>query len=369
VAETLEQRGARYYRERKIASMAAVAIAYLFIGIWIMTDLPEILADTALAASSKALRGVIYLSIPVAFAILVIFALQILSYVVERRFQLSNLTTTNWLRTALKRLAFLAFVLVAFALLMVVLVTYLPEFWVIAFWAVLAGYRLATTYFFTPLLLHRFYQSIPLEDESRIHAFRTLEARAGVKIHEYRILHLAAETNKANALAQGFLGKNTIFITDTLLASHSPVEVEAIIAHELGHIKHHDVARRLAFFTGTEALSFALLWLACSAVDVGEFTNLPILGLGILAAVFLPRMFALRLWRGQERKADELAFTIADATAFVSAMRKIREQNLLTYDRKAASKFTHPAIEERIEEAERWLKAHETVMVAKPQNI
>jgi len=199
------------------------------------------------------------------------------------------------------------------------------------------------------------------QTESRI---SELCRRANVRLLQTRKLHFAKNTRRANALVMGLGRRKTLVISDTLLNELNPDEVDAIVAHELGHIVHHHVAERLLVQSGLVVLSCWLLNRLLGAgplplpTGVGGLTDYAALPFLLMIATWMTailQLFAFVLLRRQERVADKFGWELRnDSRAFITAMEKLAKLNLFEYSAGSQKVFDHPATKERMAAAEQF---------------
>jgi STE24 endopeptidase len=153
-----------------------------------------------------------------------------------------------------------------------------------------------------------------------------------------------------------------------LLDNYTPDEIEAVLAHELGHQVHRHILKSIFVQAVITFVGFwAANWTLHYAVDhhmfeeLSDFANLPLLALVsvVLSLVLMPALNAYS--RFNERQADRYAFeSIASVEPFVSSMNKLAEQNLAE---RVPSKWvewffhSHPSISRRLAAAESWSKS------------
>ena len=161
-----------------------------------------------------------------------------------------------------------------------------------------------------------------------------------------------------------------MILADTLLDNYSPDEIEAVLAHELGHHVHNHIRKGIAVQAGVTLVGFwAANWALHYAVDrwhmfetLSDFANLPlvILIFAVLSFLLMPAMNAFS--RFNERQADRYAFeNIASVGPFITSMNKLAEQNLA--ERKPSKWVewwfhSHPSVARRVAAAEGWAKVH-----------
>jgi STE24 endopeptidase len=185
-----------------------------------------------------------------------------------------------------------------------------------------------------------------------------LASAAEVKVGEVYSVDASRRTTAANAYVTGLGPTKRVVLFDTLLDRYSRDEVRVVVAHELAHVRHRDVARSIAFAAlvapatarAVQRLSWAL------SAERGTPATLPVLALStaLVSAPLGP--IGNRLSRAVERRADAFSLELSDAPeAFVSFERRIALQNLadLTPPRWVAALLaTHPPTLERIGAAE-----------------
>jgi STE24 endopeptidase len=197
-----------------------------------------------------------------------------------------------------------------------------------------------------------------------------LGERAGTRVRGVYKWHLSEKTKKANAALTGIGNTRRVILADTLLESYSPDEIEAVLAHELGHHVHNHIAKAIAV---QAAVTFAGFWAANAALHyvvdrwhmfetLSDFANLPlvILIFALLSFLLMPAMNAFS--RFNERQADRYAFeNIASVGPFISSMNKLADQNLAE---RRPSRWvewwfhSHPSVSRRVAAAENWAKVN-----------
>jgi STE24 endopeptidase len=213
-----------------------------------------------------------------------------------------------------------------------------------------------------------FYKFAPLENEELKERLVRLGERAGTRVRGVYQWKLSEKSKKANAALTGLGNTRRIILADTLLANYSTDEIEAVLAHELGHHVHRHIFKSILVQAGITFVGFwagnLVLHYAVDRLHIFEtlsdFADLPLLMLvvTVLSLLVLPLLNAYS--RFNERQADLYAFrSIATVTPFISAMNKLAEQNLAE---RSPSKWvewlfhSHPAISRRVAAAETWAK-------------
>jgi STE24 endopeptidase len=213
-----------------------------------------------------------------------------------------------------------------------------------------------------------FYKFEPLEDEELRRRMVVLGERAGTRVRGVYRWKLSEKSNKANAALTGLGGTRRVILADTLLDNYTPDEIEAVLAHELGHHVHRHILKSIFVQAAVTFVGFwAANWTLHYAVDhhmfeeLSDFANIPLLALvsAVLGFLLMPALNAYS--RFNERQADRYAFeSIASVDPFVSSMNKLAEQNLAE---RTPSKWvewffhSHPSISRRLAAADAWSKS------------
>jgi len=287
----------------------------------------------------------------------------------EHRFRLSNQKLRGWAWDQFKGWL-LGLVLAAIAVEIVYfLIRHAPQYWWVMAWLVFIVLFLLFAQFAPVVLFPIFYKFVPLEDGELKQRLLRLSERAGTRVRGVYEWKLSEKSRKANAALTGLGATRRILLADTLLANYSADEIEAVLAHELGHHVHRHIPKSIAvqvvttfvgFWAANQALSFAIdrmRWFG----SLTDFANLPLLALvsAVMSFLLMPAMNAFS--RFNERQADRYCFSAVPSVApFISAMRKLGEQNLAEQQ---PSRFvewffhSHPSIAKRVAAAQAWAAA------------
>ena len=237
-------------------------------------------------------------------------------------------------------------------------------------WAVFLGLVVLLAQLAPVVLFPIFYKFEPLENEELKRRLIVLSERAGTRVRGVYKWHLSEKSKKANAALTGLGATRRIILADTLLDNYSDDEIEAVLAHELGHHVHRHILKSIVVQAGITLFGF---WLANEVLSyaverrqmfeqMSDFANLPLLILvsTVLSFLLMPALNAYS--RFNERQADRYCFhAVASVEPFISSMNKLAEQNLAE---RTPSRWvewllhSHPAITKRIAAAEAWAKSH-----------
>jgi STE24 endopeptidase len=292
------------------------------------------------------------------------------SFRLEHRYQLSNQKLRAWIWDETKGFLVIAVLAGVLVELLYFIIRQFPQHWWVLAWAGFLGVAILLAQLAPVVLFPIFYKFEPLQDEELKTRLVRLGERAGTRVRGVYKWHLSEKSKKANAALTGLGNTRRIILADTLLDNYSSDEIEAVLAHELGHHVHRHILKSIGI---QAAVTFAGFWAANWALHYAvdrwhifetpsDFANLPLLVLifAVLSFVLMPALNAFS--RFNERQADRYAFeNIANVSPFISSMNKLAEQNLAE---RIPSRWvewwfhSHPAIARRVAAAEGWQRAH-----------
>jgi STE24 endopeptidase len=285
---------------------------------------------------------------------------------VERRFGLTRQSTGGWLGDQAKGLLLGVLLQTPLLTAAYAVIQRRPRDW----WLIIAGASVPLTVALSnlaPVLLMPLFNKFePLRDEALVARIRSLAARGGVRISDVYEMDMSRQSEKPNAMFTGLGNTKRIVLGDTLLAGFSQDEVEAVVAHELGHQVHGDIWRLIGFGAGA---GFGTAWLlsriAPLAVertrqrtgvsDIGDEASLPVLALLMTAMGLFLMPVQAAFSRAMERRADRFAVELTrNGAAYARAMEGLAAQSLADPDPPrpvVVLLYSHPPIVERIRAA------------------
>jgi STE24 endopeptidase len=361
----------RYNRIRRWLGIADFLVGFLFLIVLLVTGWSDWLRDLAyrLGFQNYSLSLFMYLLLLLVISKAIGIGLDYYGFLLERRFKLSTQRFRSWAWDEVKGF------LVGLALgSIVVEVLYLtirqwPQHWWMLAWALFMGLFIVLAQLAPVVLLPIFYKFEPLDNEDLRRRLVVLSERAGMLVRGVYRWKLSEKSKKANAALTGLGATRRIILADTLLDNYTPEEIEAVLAHELGHHVHSHILKSIFVQAVITLFGFyAANWVLHYAVDqhmfeeLSDFANLPLLALvSVVLSFFL--MPALNAYsRFNERQADRYAFeSISSVEPFITSMNKLAEQNLAE---RTPSKWvewffhSHPAISRRLAAAKEWRRKH-----------
>ncbi len=287
----------------------------------------------------------------------------------ERQYHLSNQKLRSWLWDECKGWL-LSLVLGTIMVEMVYgIIRVAPQRWWIVAWAVFIGLFLLMAQLAPVVLMPIFYKFEPLANDGLRGRLTKLGERAGTRVRGVYEWKLSEKSNKANAALTGLGSTRRIILADTLLQNYSEDEIEAVLAHELGHHVHKHILKGILTQVGITLFGFWLInlvlrfvlakeWFPALDPRLYDFANLPLIVLvaTILGFLLMPALNALS--RHHERQADRYAWENTPAIEpFITAMQKLADQNLAEREPNKWIEMlfhSHPSIGKRVKAAQSW---------------
>ena len=367
-ADTAESR--RYNRIKRWIGVADFAIGLGLLIVLLATGWTGTLRDLAYRGAWQNYSFAVFLYVLMLMLIAKALGLPLdyYGFRLEHRFHLSNQKLRSWLWDEAKGLLIGLAMATIVVELIYLLMRQTPQRWWLIAWAVFLGLMVLLAQLAPVVLFPMFYKFEPLENDELKRRLIVLSERAGTRVRGVYRWHLSEKSKKANAALTGLGATRRIILADTLLDNYSDDEIEAVLAHELGHHVHRHILKSILVQAGITLLGF---WLANEVLHyaverrnmfetLSDFADLPLLILvsTVLSFLLMPALNAYS--RFNERQADRYCFeSVAKVEPFISSMNKLADQNLAE---KAPSRWvewffhSHPAISKRVAAAEGWAR-------------
>jgi STE24 endopeptidase len=213
------------------------------------------------------------------------------------------------------------------------------QYWWFYLWVVWSVFNIIMLAVYPTFIAPLFNKFTPLADESLKTRIEALLTKCGFKSQGLFVMDGSARSSHGNAYFTGFGSSKRVVFFDTLLSRLNGEEIEAVLAHELGHFKHHHVIKRIALMFFMSFLGLALLgWLMnqtwfYSGLGVANRSNHMALVLFLLVSpvfLFILRPIMASYSRKNEFEADDYAAKHADANKLVDALVKLYRDNAST---------------------------------------
>jgi STE24 endopeptidase len=262
---------------------------------------------------------------------------------IEQQFGFNRSTLKLYAADQLKGIAVALLVGAPLAALILWIMGATGGLWWLWAWGAWTAFNLLILVLYPTVIAPLFNKFTPLADEALQARVQALMQRCGFAAKGLFVMDGSRRSAHGNAYFTGMGAAKRVVFFDTLLAKLNPAEVEAVLAHELGHFKHKHVTQRMVMMFGFSLAALALLgWLAG---QVGFYTGLgvrPNLGapnnaLALLLFLLVVPVFSYfaqpllaQLSRKHEFQADAYARAQASGADLASALVKLHEDNAAT---------------------------------------
>ncbi len=260
-------------------------------------------------------------------------------FAIEERFGFNRMTLKLFVADLLKGLLVGAALGIPLLLAILWLMQASGQLWWLYAWLVLVGYLLFLQMIYPAVVMPLFNKFSPLSDPVLAGRVEDLLRRCGFRSRGLYVMDGSKRSSHGNAFFTGFGAAKRIVLFDTLVSRLQPAEVEAVLAHELGHYKLHHVVKGMAL---SWAFSFVLLALLGALAGQAWFydglgvqtATLPVALLLFMLAMpeftyFLQPLLSL-LSRRNEYAADRYAASHASAGELAQALVKLYHDNSAT---------------------------------------
>jgi STE24 endopeptidase len=260
-------------------------------------------------------------------------------FVIEERFGFNRMTWRLYLADLAKGLAVAAVLGVPLLVAVLWLMLAAGPLWWLYVWLVLAAYSVFLQMIYPAVVMPLFNKFSPLDDAALAGRIERLLSRTGFRSRGLYVMDGSKRSAHGNAFFAGFGAAKRIVLFDTLVARLDPPEVEAVLAHELGHYKLRHIVKGMALSWGLSFVLLALLGALAGrpwfheglGVETG---TLPVALLLFLLVVpeftFFVQPLLARVSRANEYAADRYAAANADAEELESALVKLYHDNSAT---------------------------------------
>lgn len=295
---------------------------------WVTSGLSPLLAGAGLLLSAFLILGLLEMPFDI-----------YRTFVIEARFGFNRTTPRLFITDAIKQTVLLIVLGAPIIVLVLWLMEHAGERWWLYVWIVWMAFSLLLTWAYPALIAPWFNKFVALDDAALKARIESLLERNGFASRGIFVVDGSKRSGHGNAYFTGLGSNKRIVFFDTLLRQLDPEEVEAVLAHEVGHFKRKHITKRIALMAIVSLAGLMLLgWL----IDAPWFYS----GLGVthasLAVALLLFLFVVPtfslfvqpllcgLSRRHEFEADEFAARQADAGKLVRALVKLYRENANT---------------------------------------
>lgn len=261
----------------------------------------------------------------------------------EAKFGFNRMTPSLFIADTAKGLVLAVVMGLPLLILILWLMQTAGTFWWLWAWASWAIFNLLVMFVFPTWIAPLFNKFTPLDNPVLKDRIQALAKRCDFAIQGLFVMDGSKRSAHGNAYFTGFGQSRRIVFFDTLLAKLSPDEIEAVLAHELGHFKHNHIVKRLFLSFTASLVMFAVLGFAATQPwfyqGLGVTPQLAtsndamaLLLFFLVVPVFTFALTPLMSWfsRKDEFEADRFAAKQSEATHLVSALVKLFDDNAAT---------------------------------------
>lgn len=282
----------------------------------------------------------------------------------EERFGFNKMTFRLWLADAVKGTLVGALIGLPIAALILWLMGATGTLWWLWAWAAWTGFNLLLMLVYPSFIAPMFNKFKPLDDASLKARVTALMQRCGFAAKGLFVMDGSKRSAHANAYFTGFGASKRVVFYDTLLRQLNAAEVEAVLAHELGHFKHRHIVKRMVSMFALSLAGFALLgWVSGQAwfyTGLGVQPNMaaPNDALALLLFMIAVPVFGFfiaplpaRLSRKHEFEADAYAVAQTSGADLSAALLKLYQDNASTLTPDPVFVkfyYSHPPASERL---------------------
>ena len=283
---------------------------------------------------------------------------------IEQRFGFNRMTWKMYLSDTAKGALVGALIGLPVAALMLWIMGATGSLWWLWAWGAWMVFNLAVLVLYPTVIAPLFNKFEPLADQSLEARVQALMARCGFAAQGLFVMDGSKRSAHANAYFTGVGAAKRVVFFDTLLSKLTPGEVEAVLAHELGHFKHKHVVKRIVSMFAISLAGLALLgWLSTQAwfyagLGVRPSMTVPNDAVAVLLFLLVTPVFGFfvsplfaQLSRRHEFEADAYACRQASGNDLAAALLKLHEDNAATLTPDplyVRFYYSHPPASERL---------------------
>lgn len=261
------------------------------------------------------------------------------TFVIEQRFGFNKMTPLLYVIDTLKHAALAAALGVPLIACVLWVMEQAGAAWWLYAWLVWVAFNLFILAVYPTWIAPIFNKFLPLDDPQLKARIERLLEKCGFRVQALMVMDGSRRSSHGNAYFTGFGKTKRIVFFDTLLARLAPGEIEAVLAHELGHFKLKHVVKRIVWIF---AASLAFLWLLAQLMDQPWFYSAlnvqsPSTAMALILAFIVVPQFLFLLQpvtsfysRKHEFEADQYAVEHAVAGDLISALVKLYKDNAAT---------------------------------------
>ncbi len=332
------QKAADYTIERNKFGLIELSFSTLLLAIWTIGGGLQYLDDFVRTFNlSPVITGIaVILGLGIISGILDIPFNLYKTFVIEEKFGFNRLTVKIFFTDMLKQTLVMLIIGVPFLYLVLWLMDDASPYWWLYVWGSWFGFSMLMMWLYPAVIAPIFNKFTPLDEPDLKNKISQLLERCGFTSKGVFIMDGSKRSSHGNAYFTGFGSNKRIVFFDTLLESLQHDEIEAVLAHELGHFKRNHIKKRIATMALMSLAGLALLaWLIDqSFIYEGLGVSQPSFYMALILfmlvtpviSIFLNPLFSL-MSRKHEFEADDFAAKNSNAGKLITALVKLYEEN------------------------------------------
>src|SRR5664280_445045 len=284
------------------------------------------------------------------------------TFVLEKKYGFSTITWRLWLTDLIKSVTIstvlMGFMLAAF----MAFINYLPKSWWFWAWVFFTMFEILLMWLYPVVIAPLFNKYEPIKNELLKEKITALMAQVGLKAKGIYQVDEGKRSKHTNAYFTGIGKTKRIVLFDTLLASHSPEEILAVLAHEIGHCRKKHILKQLIFMIVASLVvlyftylivNWPPLYSAFGLQQTPVYAGLLLVSLYFSCIGFFFSPIGAVIMRRYEREADKMARDLVGTSEpMINALKRLAKDNLTNlhpHPMYVWFYYSHPPLIERIE--------------------
>lgn len=284
------------------------------------------------------------------------------TFVLEKKYGFSTITWRLWITDLIKSLILSAIIMTIMISAFMAFIYYLPASWWFWAWVFFTLFEIILLWLYPVLIAPLFNKFEPIKDEALREKINALMDKAGLKTKGIYQVDEGKRSKHTNAYFTGIGKTKRIVLYDTLLASHAPDEIVAVLAHEIGHWKKKHILKQLTFMIVASLVllyfiylivNWSFLYSAFGLKVTPVYAGLFLVSLYLSSAGFFLSPVGAAITRRYEREADKMAWELTGTSEpMINALKRLAKDNLTNlhpHPLYVWFYYSHPPLIERIE--------------------
>ena len=284
------------------------------------------------------------------------------TFVLEKKYGFSTITWRLWITDLIKSLILSAIIMTIMISSFMAFIYYLPASWWFWAWLFFTLFEIILLWLYPVLIAPLFNKFEPIKDEELREKINALMDKVGLKTKGIYQVDEGKRSKHTNAYFTGIGKTKRIVLYDTLLASHTPDEIVAVLAHEVGHWKKKHILKQLSFMVIASLVllyfvylivNWSFLYSAFGLKVTPVYAGLFLVSLYLSSAGYFLSPIGAAVTRRYEREADKMAWELTGTSEpMINALKRLAKDNLTNlhpHPLYVWFYYSHPPLIERIE--------------------